>query len=906
MREGTFEVIFFILLFLLQLHFGITVSKNQQESYFIGGLSNGEKRAAWQQQMLGDPATGKIPANYAKLESEFLAEFKSSSRSGNLDNLVWDWTGPINYGGRTRALQFDITDTNILLAGSASGGIFKSTNGGKLWRKVSTKDQNLAITSIAQNQNTGQENIWYACTGELRGGTQISGNSAYSGNGILKSEDSGDTWDLLAGITNPSPQSLDSTDRGWRIIVSNQNSDVYFASSSGIHKSTDGGASWSLVLGSITVASGYTDIIQAKNGVFYASLNNGGMGTAGVYRSTDGETWNLISSGTIPTNMGRGVLAADNQFNGERIYILAETPNQGKAGYDFQGSAEYHSLFKYTHNVNGGIWENLSQNLPAGPFLFDDYVSQSAYCMDIAISPHDSNIVSIGGTNLYISHDAFKSDTNTFYSGGYGEKTELPDFQVYPNHHPDLQTIVFHPLNSNILLTGSDGGIHRTENLYDTNVVWQSLNRAYSSTQFYTLAIDDHVISNRIMGGLQDNGTFLSVSGDGSKDWTMPMSYDGGFCAFSDKEPYIYASKQLAGLAKIEIDNKGERINWKRIDPVTNSSYLFINPYTLDPQDNNVMYLPIFSELWVNDNLSAFTPDNTFDRQTLNWSMTQLPAGFQPSAIEVSHGKEDRVILGSSSGDIIIVKDPTTSPQITNITNGIPGRGYINSISVNPINEDNILVVFSNYNTFSVFITKNSGTTWDNISGNLEGKPIPGLPPGLERINNGPSCRVGKIVNLDDTTLYLIGTSVGLFQSVLLDSMNTQWQPMAEESIQNNVVSGIVYRSEDGFLGVSTFGAGVFNTNVKSYDQLTSMNLKNKKSNIILYPNPTVNYFKISGIQEIEKTKIKVFDLNGKVHYSGSHKNQDLINISQLSAGTYVVGIELSNGIFESKRIVKQ
>ncbi|MGB0402676.1 MAG: T9SS type A sorting domain-containing protein [Salibacteraceae bacterium] len=906
MRGGTIEVSFFILLFLFQLNLGLNVSKNQQQTNLVGALSNGEKRQAWQQQMLGDPTTGKIPSNYSKLESEFLADFQTSSRSGNLDNLTWDWTGPINYGGRTRALQFDITDTNNLLAGSASGGIFKSTNGGKSWTKVSKKDHNLAITSIAQNKNSGKENIWYACTGELRGGNQISGNSVYSGNGILKSEDSGNTWDLLTGITNPSPQSLDSTDRGWRIIVSNQNSDVYFASSSGIHKSIDGGNSWSLVLGRIAAASGYTDVIQTKNGILYASLNNGGLGTPGVYRSVDGDTWNLISSGTISANMGRGVLAVDQQFNGERIYVLAQTPNQGKAGYDFQGSAEYHSLYKYTYNSSGGTWENLSQNLPGGPFLFDDYVSQGAYCMDIAVSPHDSNIISIGGTNLYISHDAFKSDTNTSFAGGYGEKTELPDFQVYPNHHPDLQTIVFHPSNANVLLTGSDGGLHRTENLYDKNVVWVSLNRTYSSTQFYTLAIDDHVISDRIMGGLQDNGTFLSVSGDGSKDWTMPMSYDGGYCAFSDKEPYIYASKQLAGIAKIEIDSKGERVNWKRIDPVTNSNYMFINPYTLDPEDNNVMYLPILNELWVNDNLSAFIPDSTFDRQTLNWNVTSLPNGFQPSAIEVSHGKENRVILGSSSGEIIIVKDPITNPQITNINNGIPGRGYINSISVNPKNEDNILVVFSNYNTYSVFITYNSGNTWDNISGNLEGTPIPGLPPGLERINNGPSCRVGKIINLADTTLYLVGTSVGLFQTVTLDSMNTQWEPMAEESIQNNVVSRIVYRSEDGFLGVSTFGAGVFNTYVKSYDQLTSIENSDEQTKATIYPNPTSDYFSISGISNNEVSTVIIVDLNGRTVYSGGHKNQELININQLSPGSYVVSIELANGYTESKRIIKQ
>ena len=244
------------------------------------------------------------------------------------------------------------------------------------------------------------------------------------------------------------------------------------------------------------------------------------------------------------------VLATDNQYKGERIYVLAVTNNRGKRGEDFRGNAEYHSLYKYSYisgNGSGsnGSWINLSANIPVGPEQFDDFITQSAYCMDIAVSPLDSNVVAIAGTNLYISDDAFKTDTKTRFAGGYGEKTKIPDFKLYPNHHPDLQTIVFHPTNSKIIMTGSDGGIHQSNDLYAKNVVWNSLNNNYSSTQFYTLAIDEKKLSNRIMGGLQDNGTLLSINGNPSESWTLPMSYDGGYCAFSNTEPYIYASKQL-------------------------------------------------------------------------------------------------------------------------------------------------------------------------------------------------------------------------------------------------------------------------------------------------------------------------------------------------------------------------
>lgn len=876
-----------------------------------GALTNSSDRQIWENQMLGDPETGKIPANAYTNELEYKEKINSEFNSSRASKRYWEWIGPNNIGGRTRALQYDQKDPTIILSGSASGGIFRSTDKGTTWIKVTDATHNLAITSLAQNTNAGSENIWYACTGELRGGNQISGNSSYSGDGILKSEDNGKSWKSLSALKNPSPQTNDSTDRGWRIIVSNQNSDVYFASASGIYKSKDGGTTWNNVLGKSNSSSGFTDIIQTKNGTYYAALDASAFTTYGLFRSIDGENWTNISSTIISAPLNRMVLAKDNQFNGERIYVLAVTPNRGKTGEDFRGNKEYHSLYKYTYLTgdgtgSNGVWVNLSANLPVGPEQFDDFITQSSYCMDIAVSPHDSNIVSIAGTNLYISDDAFKTSTNTRFCGGYGEKTKIPDFQLYPNHHPDLQTIVFHPTQSKIMMTGSDGGIHETDDLYASNVIWKSLNNGYASTQFYTLSIDNNEITNRVMGGLQDNGTLLSSMGNPKDAWTLPMSYDGGFCAFSNTEPFLYASKQLDGIAKIEVNAKGERVKWKRIDPVTSANYLFINPNILDPNDNNTMYLPIRGELWWNEKLNDIVLDNTFDKQTKDWNKVNLPASFQPSAIAVSEGANSVIYLGSSTGGILKIETIKSSPKITEITNSIDGKGYINSISLNPMDTSQILVVFSNYNSYSVFTSENSGTTWRNISGNLEGTRTPGIPAGFDYLNNGPSCRVGKIINKNNSTLYLVGTSVGLFQTELLDSLNTEWIPMGEEYLQNNVISDIEYRDLDSSLWVSTFGAGVFKTHLTSNGYISTIStIQNEKNPILVYPIPAHERFTIELKENLKNASFKLFNSAGKLVTQGfiTSASQE-VKIDQLSTGTYVLIIEQNEKAIYHKKIV--
>ncbi|UTW61182.1 T9SS type A sorting domain-containing protein [bacterium SCSIO 12741] len=911
MRTGKLEIFTIMLLYLVQLVLGIQQFEDQQNDYLTthisGGMSQSELREQWEHQMLADPATGELPAGIRQKELNHLANMPKEAtglRGGN----PWVAAGPRNIGGRGRALAYDLSNPKVLIAGTSSGGVFRSTDEGKSWKKVTTQDQNLSISSLAQNPEPGKQHIWYMGTGEARGGSQggISGSAAYGGNGVYRSDDSAKTWTALPALINSSPQLVDSTDLIWRLVVSGDPATrgVYFASQSAIYRSTNEGQSWTKVLGGPIATGRSVDLAVAANGVLYATFDNNDLTVRGIFRSADGVTWTNITPSGFPGTYQRLIIAPD-PSRPDVVYFLGNTPGSGQRGYNFQGGSEDHSLYKYTYLSGtgagaGGKWDNRSQNLPVGPNRFDDYISQGSYCIDIAVSPHDTDVVIIGGTNLYISTDAFKSDQNTSYAGGYGETTDLPDFQTYPNHHPDLQKIIYSPSDSKTCLTFSDGGIHLTRDLYQSSVVWESLNNYLLATQFYTLAISPDSGSKWMMGGTQDNGTLLSTNGDIHVDWTMPWSYDGAGCAFSNVEPFLYASKQLDGIVKVYVNSKGERISWNRIDPVGGSGYLFINPLLLDPTDNKIMYLPAGNRLWVNDDVTVFDTLKDPDPKTTNWRVG-VGSGISGTltAIDASVSPAHVVYLGTSGKNIYRVEDANgMSPTLTNVTNNINAAGYVADVSVDPRDADKVIVVYSNYNTYSVFYTENGGQLWQNISGNLEGQTPPGVPPNLGHINDGPSCRSAQIVPVEDGTLYLVGTSIGLFASLELDSMQTEWVQVSPDVIGNQVVVDIKHRMSDGFTAIATHGAGAFYTTLKTIGDLTGLEERNvaEEAQLKVFPNPAQSHFEVS-ITGVETTdgQFVLSDLNGRIieqipTSEGPETRQKArFNCSTLPSGLYLV-----------------
>ena len=147
---------------------------NTNEKQIAFASDNPAERVVWERIRLADPNTGEIPKNIRQKEMIFA---KTLPKSTSMSKVNWVHRGPYNVGGRTRAFAMDILDEKKLFAGGASGGMFRSTDGGQSWTMTTELNQLHNVTCVSQDKRTGKEDVWYFGSGELRG-SSASGVSA--------------------------------------------------------------------------------------------------------------------------------------------------------------------------------------------------------------------------------------------------------------------------------------------------------------------------------------------------------------------------------------------------------------------------------------------------------------------------------------------------------------------------------------------------------------------------------------------------------------------------------------------------------------------------------------------------------------------------------------------------------
>ena len=161
--------------------------------------------------------------------------------------------------------------------------------------------------------------------------------------------------------------------------------------------------------------------------------------------------------------------------------------------------------------------------------------------MLLAVKPDNENHVILGGTNLFFSNDGFTS-TSYKHIGGY---PSLTGWGNYPNHHADQHSAVFLPSDPKVVISGHDGGLSRTEDITANQVNWQNIDRGYVTSQFYHLAIDrSGSRPDFVVGGLQDNSTWMVNSENSNADWTDIGSGDGSYSAVGNNGLAIVSSAQ--------------------------------------------------------------------------------------------------------------------------------------------------------------------------------------------------------------------------------------------------------------------------------------------------------------------------------------------------------------------------
>jgi hypothetical protein len=887
----------------------IIVAQNTPQ---LGAPDDPKGRSAWELKRQADPETGKIPTNIRERELMFSSTLPSDNQFlDRAENVNWHPRGPWNVGGITRALAMDVNDENILLAGTNSGGVWRSTNGGQSWSLITKKDDYHGITCITQDTRPGHTNVWYFGSGDPYCSASA-GGAFYTGNGIYKSEDSGLTWTKLTSTAPNTPQTFDIWDINYKVLTypADTINDVVFAATYGaIYKSSNGGTTWSLIKGNGN--SFWTDVNVTPNGVVYATLGSDGGGK-GIWRSADGISFTNITPPNFATTYER-IVSGYAPTNENVVYFLANTPGFGVPDTNFLGDVEWNSLWKYTYlsgdgDSAGGLWEDLSNSLPTTGGPFDKFHCQGSYDLVVKVKPDDINVVFIGGTNLYRSTNGFSDPSTNRFVGGYAEGTALPIVLGYENHHPDQHEILFYPSDPNKMLSGNDGGIFRTDNCLQDTMQWTSLDNGYLTTMFYTLAIDHGTPGNEIViGGAQDNGTWFTKDTVLTNPWVTPRGGDGSFCAIADGRTSYYFSIQNGKMMKANVDNDGTITSFARIDPIGGEGYQFINPFILDPNDNNIMYLAGGKYLWKNNDLSGIPMINNWDTISTNWVHwpDSVPlANAEITAIGVSKTPANRVYYGTSKKrlyriDNANVGTPTPVDVSGNVNpNSFPTSGFINCIAVDPQDADKVMVVFSNYSVYSVFYSTNGGAKWRKVAGNLE--------QNTSGTGNGPSVRWAQIIHPPQGgTAYLLGTSTGLYGTVNLDSTNTVWIQLAANDIGKVAISMIDYRESDGRLLVATHAAGMYSTYIKSVDQLpnlTHLKKVEEASTVNIFPNPTKDIVNIEFLLSKEQTiTFSLYDAMGRSVKSIQKKQFELgknnyqFNLSGLPKGTYYIKMSYEN-----------
>ncbi|MFL5765531.1 MAG: T9SS type A sorting domain-containing protein [Bacteroidia bacterium] len=864
----------FSVTYVTSLRYNEARNENKEHESSEGMEDDALQRMAWETSRLADPATGRIPDNIRQMELAFAATLPNDLQGdGKMMSLTMTNRGPWNLGGRTRAFGVDVANENRLLAGTTSGGMWLSTDGGASWNPSNTLSQLKNATCLTQDQRPTHTNTWYYGSGEAYGASASSGSGAYYlGDGLFKSTDGGATWSAVASTAGGSPGSFTT---GWQLVwnVTNDNSandtleEVYAAIYGGIMRSVNGGTSWTTLLGG---NSYFTDVQVSATGTAYATLSDDGT-SKGIWRQKNDSTFVNITPAGFPTAYNRIVIGIDpNDEN--TVYFLANTPGFGKVTYNYLGDPEWNSFWKYTYVSGtgagtGGTWQDLSMNLPNTGGQFDRWQVQGSYDMVVKVKPGNSNIVYIGGTNLYRSTTAFQDSVNTTFIGGYQQFSALPVINSYANHHPDQHGLFFLPSNPDIMFSHNDGGIYKTLNDTASTVVWQSLNNGYLTGMFYTCAIDHATPGNNIIiGGAQDNGSWYTNSSVPTAPWVQPRGGDGSYCQIADGQTNYYFSIQNAKMMKATLDGAGAITSFARIDPIGLKKPEFVNPYTLDPNNNNIMYLAGGKYLWRNNDLSGIPMVGNWDSISTNWTqfVDSVPASNQViTAVTACKVPANRVYYGTSSRRVYRVDNANvgtpTPVDITSTTTGVVfPNGYVSCIAVDPLDGNKLIVTYSNYGIYSTFYSADGGTTWAKAGGNLEASATA-----------SPSIRWASFLHVADGTVYLLATSTGLYATDTLKGTATVWVQQATGTIGNSVCDMIDVRQSDGLVVVATHASGIYSTHITSVNDIATVHeIAASKNNLQLmnYPNPVTQSSTIEFTLDSRcEVTLQVWDAYGRI-----------------------------------------
>ncbi|WP_462250460.1 hypothetical protein [Ferruginibacter sp.] len=793
----------------------VTLTFDKEKEIKAKESSVGE-REQFEFDMLKDPATGKIPRMAWKksLDAAQATPTYESTTLGPLGVLSVTPKGPTNLGGRTRALGIDVRDDNIMIAGSVSSGVYRTTNGGTSWTRVVPAGQVHNIVSVAQDPRPGFQDTWYFGTGET------SGNSAglgafYYGSGIWKSTDNGVTWTQLASTASTLESFTSAFDFVHKIVIDPTNGNVYAAASNTIQRSTDGGTTWTLVLGTLANA-GFTDVIVTPTGRVYAAFTGTDATNDGVWTSATGAsgTWGTRIAGTggVPNH------ANWNALNAYGRVVLAYAPSSTNLIYALYynnitsacGAPAVEAEF-YRWDQSLTTWTDLSANLPDETGCLagnDPFAVQGGYDLVVTVKPDDANTIFIGGTNIYRSTNGFTSTAATTRIGGYNSSAS---YALYANSHPDIHALVFGSGSNTVLYSGNDGGIQKAD-ITAGSVTWTPLNNDYVTYQYYHTDILPVGGSDIFVGGAQDNGTTLNSGGTTASSIFGGDGVATGFISYTNPTTFnIICGSQNGNLVRLTGPSAGFSIS------PSGSTSIFVTYFNLDQDNTNHLFYAGSASLYRTRIASTISGTTVTANAATGWELmsgsgisgnirslaTSRNKAYADAAYSVSDANR-KLYIGTSTGRVYRLNDPafvtvpTAAVDISPV--GFPAA-IVSSIAINPADDNEILITYSNYGVNSVYHTTNANAatpTWTVVEG----------PAGSAvQLASARSSAIVKVLGVSE---YFVGTSVGLFTTTTLSGATTSWTRVGSTEINFAVVSQLRYRPADNKILAGTHGNGMF------------------------------------------------------------------------------------------------
>jgi len=439
-----------------------------------------------------------------------------TSVTDRLKNLEFREIGPAVMGGRIDDFGVVESNPNIVYVGTASGGVWKTTNNGTTWEPVFDKESVSTIGDIAIAPSDPAV-VWVG-TGEPN-----NRQSSSWGDGIYKSLDAGKTWQKMG---------LAATHHIGRIVIHPKNSEVVYAAAlghlwgpnpeRGVYKTTDGGKTWNQVL-KINDDTGVSDIAmdpESPDTLYAAAYErrrtpfgfNGGGPDSAIYKTVDGgATWKKLVKGLPYENGGdTGRIGLDiYRKDSNIVYAIVQHEKGGT----------------YRSEDKGETWKKMGDTNP-----------RPSYYSQIRVDPNNDLRIWELGAQMFYSEDGGKTFSTQRVKGIHG----------------DFHAMWIDPADSNHVITGSDGGIHWS---YDNGRTWDFIN-TIAIGQFYEVGLDNEK-PYKICGGLQDNGSWcgpsMSLTRDGiiNSDWTLMPGGDGFYARIDYAEPWIvYTESQDGHLSR--------------------------------------------------------------------------------------------------------------------------------------------------------------------------------------------------------------------------------------------------------------------------------------------------------------------------------------------------------------------